>query len=141
VQVLHDTELWLREQKVESLSPEDWREIKSRGFSDAQLARFMGSDWLTVRDARKAAGVVPTYKRVDTCAAEFAAETPYLYSCYDDECEAAPTSNPKVRWERVACRGVLALCDYDDSQAPLGATGPHVPLHAMAKRAAALPKQ
>lgn len=96
MQELHDTEVWLREQSLEGLSPEDWREVKARGFSDAQLARFWGADPLAVRATRKAAGVTPSYKRVDTCAAEFAAETPYMYSCYDEECEAAPTDARKV---------------------------------------------
>ncbi|NJR41281.1 MAG: hypothetical protein HC767_00135 [Akkermansiaceae bacterium] len=93
---VHDTELWLREQSLDDLSTDDWREVKKRGFSDAQIARFVGVDALEVREKRKALGVTPAYKRVDTCAAEFAAETPYLYSCYDDECEARPTTNKKV---------------------------------------------
>lgn len=96
MQVLHDTELWLREQSLESLTADDWREVKARGFSDSQIGRFTGSAMLDVRKARIAAGVTPAYKRVDTCAAEFAAETPYMYSCYDEECEAAPTAAPKV---------------------------------------------
>jgi hypothetical protein len=50
-----------------------------------------------VRTARKAAGVLPSYKRVDTCAAEFEAATPYLYSSYDGSCEAAPSASKKVR--------------------------------------------
>src|SRR5512133_2584908 len=49
-----------------------------------------------VRDARHAAGVRPVFKRVDTCASEFEAYTPYLYSTYEEECEAAPTDRPKV---------------------------------------------
>lgn len=108
LQVLHDTETWLRTQSLDKLSEEDWREVKTRGFSDSQLARFMGSQPLDVRAARKAAGVVPTYKRVDTCAAEFAAQTPYLYSCYDAECEALPTNNPKVSHLRSDnCRALI----------------------------------
>ena len=47
--MLHDTELWLREQKIDNLTADDWREVKSRGFSDSQLARFMGAKWLEVR--------------------------------------------------------------------------------------------
>jgi carbamoyl-phosphate synthase large subunit len=96
LQVLHESELWLCEQSLDSLSPEDWKEVKSQGFSDAQLGRYMGTDALVVRATRLAAGVKPTFKRVDTCAAEFSAETPYLYSCYDEECESAPTANRKV---------------------------------------------
>jgi carbamoyl-phosphate synthase large subunit len=59
---------------------------------------------MQARAARKAAGVLPSFKRVDTCAAEFEAETPYMYSCYDGECECDSTSNKKVRaacaWRR-----------------------------------------
>ncbi|MCM2258398.1 MAG: carbamoyl-phosphate synthase large subunit [Vicinamibacteria bacterium] len=72
------------------------REAKRFGFSDAQLARRFGSDEAAVRARRKAAGIVPVYKRVDTCAAEFESHTPYLYSTYERECEAAPTSKKKV---------------------------------------------
>ena len=96
LQGVHDTELWLREQTLDDLSGDDWREVKSRGFSDSQVARFVGATALEVRAKRIALGVTPSYKRVDTCAAEFAAETPYLYSCYEEECEAAPTSAKKV---------------------------------------------
>ncbi len=52
---------------------------------------------LEVRNARKAAGVTPSYKRVDTCAAEFAAQTPYMYSTYDGDCECEATTARKVR--------------------------------------------
>jgi carbamoyl-phosphate synthase large subunit len=51
---------------------------------------------MEARAARKALGVVPAYKRVDTCAAEFQADTPYMYSCYDGDCEAEPSSARKV---------------------------------------------
>lgn len=93
---LHEIEGWLSQQRLESLTPDDFAEIKRYGFSDPQIARLVGVDALAVRAARKACGVTPTFKRVDTCAAEFAAETPYLYSCYDDECEAAPDTAKKV---------------------------------------------
>ena len=72
------------------------RRAKRWGFSDRQLAHLLRSDEPAVRAARKKAGIVPVYKRVDTCGAEFEAHTPYLYSCYDDECESDPTSNRKV---------------------------------------------
>ena len=58
----------------------------------------IGVKALQVRDARRALGVNPSFKRVDTCAAEFEANTPYLYSSYDGSCEAAPTSNKKARF-------------------------------------------
>lgn len=93
---IHEVEQWLATQSLDSLTAEDFTEIKRYGFSDPQIARLVGVDQFAVRSARKAFGVTPTFKRVDTCAAEFAAETPYLYSCYDDECEAAPDAAQKV---------------------------------------------
>jgi len=66
------------------------------GFSDAQLAYLWDRDVADVRSAREAAGVRPTYKTVDTCAAEFAAETPYHYSAWEDEDEVRPSDRPKV---------------------------------------------
>jgi carbamoyl-phosphate synthase large subunit len=73
-----------------------WRRAKRLGFSDAQLAHLWGTPEASVRAARVAAGVRPTYKAVDTCSAEFAADTPYLYSTYEDEDEVRPTDRPKV---------------------------------------------
>ncbi len=72
------------------------RRAKELGFSDRRLARLVGSEELTVRDARKRMGIEATFKVVDTCAAEFVAYTPYLYSTYERECEANPTDRPKV---------------------------------------------
>jgi carbamoyl-phosphate synthase large subunit len=80
------------------LPAELMREAKRYGFSDARIAQLLGhgtreSD---VRARRLAAGIVPVYKRVDTCAAEFVSHTPYLYSTYESECEADPTGRKKV---------------------------------------------
>jgi carbamoyl-phosphate synthase large subunit len=72
------------------------RALKRRGFSDRRLAALSGSTEDAVRAQREALGVRPVYKRVDTCAAEFEAHTPYLYSTYEDECEARPTARKKV---------------------------------------------
>jgi carbamoyl-phosphate synthase large subunit len=72
------------------------RAAKRMGFSDKRLAQLAGTTEQVVRDARWAAGVRPVFKRVDTCAAEFEAYTPYLYSTYEEECEAKPTDRPKV---------------------------------------------
>ena len=69
---------------------------KRWGFSDRQLSHLVGSDEATVRARRKELGVVPVYKRVDTCAAEFEAHTPYLYSTYEEECEADPGTARKI---------------------------------------------
>ena len=86
---------------LESVGPDamgrgDWRRAKQMGFSDAQLAYLWDRDVADVRSAREAAGVRPTYKTVDTCAAEFAAETPYHYSAWEDEDEVRPSDRPKV---------------------------------------------
>jgi carbamoyl-phosphate synthase large subunit len=72
------------------------REAKRMGFSDARIGQIAGKAESQVRAARKAAGIVPVFKRVDTCAAEFESFTPYLYSTYERECEAAPTGRRKV---------------------------------------------
>jgi carbamoyl-phosphate synthase large subunit len=73
-----------------------WRRAKQMGFSDGQLAHLWSSDELIVRALREAACVIPTYKTVDTCAAEFAAETPYHYSTYEDENEVRSSDRPRV---------------------------------------------
>jgi len=72
------------------------RRSKRFGFSDRQLAHLLSASEADVRARRKALGIDPVYKRVDTCAAEFAAETPYLYSTYEQDDEAEPTSRRKV---------------------------------------------
>lgn len=72
------------------------REAKREGFSDAQLAYIWGVSEQAVRSRRWQHGIHPVYKLVDTCAAEFEAETPYYYSTYEDECEARPNSNRKI---------------------------------------------
>ncbi|HEX4062347.1 MAG TPA: carbamoyl-phosphate synthase large subunit [Streptosporangiaceae bacterium] len=72
------------------------RMVKSAGFSDAQIAGLRGVTAARVRDLRHALGVRPVFHTVDTCAAEFAARTPYLYSTYDDETEVPPGDRPKV---------------------------------------------
>jgi carbamoyl-phosphate synthase large subunit len=69
---------------------------KKFGFSDAQLGRLTGTDDLSIRKKRKELGVLPTYKLVDTCAAEFEAYTPYYYSTYEDEDEGVPTNKKKI---------------------------------------------
>jgi carbamoyl-phosphate synthase large subunit len=71
-------------------------QLKRRGFSDRRLATLLNTDQHAVRALRKALNVHPVYKRVDTCAAEFATNTAYMYSTYEEECEAAPTNNKKV---------------------------------------------
>src|ERR1044072_4702791 len=79
-----------------ALSKVDWRRVKRAGFSDAQLAYIWGVPEADVRSSRTAAGVTVTYKTVDTCAAEFAARTPYHYSTWEDEDEVAPLERPAI---------------------------------------------
>ncbi|MDI4633465.1 carbamoyl-phosphate synthase large subunit [Pelomonas sp. V22] len=81
---------------LQSLSTEELRLLKQKGFSDKRLAKLLGTNQHEVRNARWAQGVRPVYKRVDTCAAEFATETAYMYSTYDEECEAEPTNKKKI---------------------------------------------
>jgi carbamoyl-phosphate synthase large subunit len=72
------------------------RQSKRFGFSDVRIGQLAGKSEAVVRQARKDAGIVPVYKRVDTCSAEFESFTPYMYSTYETECEAAPTDRKKV---------------------------------------------
>ena len=93
---LVDTELAIEKRTLTDFSREELYQLKRKGFSDRRLAHL----WLTneheVRRVRHAMGIRPVYKRVDTCAAEFATSTAYLYSTYDEEDEAAPTANRKI---------------------------------------------
>ncbi|MFV8127376.1 carbamoyl-phosphate synthase large subunit [Streptomyces syringium] len=81
---------------AEKLEPEILAEAKRHGFSDAQIGAIRGLREDVVREVRHALGVRPVYKTVDTCAAEFAAKTPYFYSSYDEESEVAPREKPAV---------------------------------------------
>ncbi|KAK2424730.1 acetyl-CoA carboxylase [Trifolium repens] len=93
---LVDVENFLMSHKLSDLTDIDFYEVKRRGFSDKQIAFATKSNEKEVRTRRLSLGVVPAYKRVDTCAAEFEANTPYMYSSYDFECESAPTNRKKV---------------------------------------------
>lgn len=81
---------------ADKLEPTILAEAKRHGFSDAQIAAVRGLREDVVREVRHALGVRPVYKTVDTCAAEFAARTPYFYSSYDEESEVAPRTKPAV---------------------------------------------
>jgi carbamoyl-phosphate synthase large subunit len=72
------------------------RALKRKGFADSRLATLIGTDEMSVRRRRLKLGVRPVYKRVDTCAAEFSTATAYLYSTYEEECEANPTDKKKI---------------------------------------------
>ena len=78
------------------LTPEYLRKLKRKGFADSRLAALIGVSEAEVRKKRHAADIYPVYKRVDTCAAEFSSDTAYMYSTYDEECEANPTDNKKI---------------------------------------------
>lgn len=93
---LVDVEQFLLAHSLSDLTKDDFYEVKKRGFSDRQIAFVTKSSEQEVRSRRLSLGVKPAYKRVDTCAAEFEADTPYMYSSYDLECESAPTQKKKV---------------------------------------------
>jgi len=78
------------------ISPGNIKYAKCMGFSDERIAFLSGNTREEINDLRREHGIIPTYKMVDTCAAEFAAATPYYYSTYEEQCEAAPTNRKKV---------------------------------------------
>ncbi len=89
-------ELELEKTSLDSIDGPTLRMLKQKGFSDRRLARQLKTTDKVIRDKRRALGIRPVYKRVDTCAAEFATNTAYMYSTYEDECEAEPTNNKKI---------------------------------------------
>ncbi|HEY8587472.1 MAG TPA: carbamoyl-phosphate synthase large subunit [Rhodanobacter sp.] len=84
------------EQGVTALDEPRMRELKRLGFADARIAELLESDEAAIRHLRHTLGVRPVYKRVDSCAAEFATTTAYMYSTYEEECEAAPSDREKI---------------------------------------------
>ena len=93
---ISEERLHLEDLGMDAMDRRGWKRAKRLGFADAQLAHLWGRGADEVRSAREAAGVRPTYKTVDTCGAEFAAETPYHYSTWEDEDEVRPSDRPKV---------------------------------------------
>src|SRR4030081_2834343 len=91
-----ELEMRLDDTRLDDVSKQELFELKKKGFSDRRLAYLFNSDEKKVRAKRHKLGVRPVYKRVDTCAAEFATKTAYLYSTYEEECEAEPTQNRKI---------------------------------------------
>ena len=89
-------ELELERHRLNDLSADELRTLKKKGFSDRRLAKLLKSTEGEVRARRHALNIRPVYKRVDTCAAEFATDTAYMYSSYDEECEAEPTDKKKI---------------------------------------------
>ena len=93
---LIDREQALKGRQIADLDKVAMLKLKRSGFSDRRLATLLNTDQHAVRAYRQALQVRPVYKRVDTCAAEFSTNTAYMYSTYEEECEAAPTNNKKV---------------------------------------------
>ncbi len=96
MQIIIDERHAMADIKVQNVTRAQMRRAKRLGFSDSQLAYLWSSDEMTVRAQRESLGVIPTYKTVDTCSAEFAAETPYHYSTYEDETEVRHSDRPRV---------------------------------------------
>jgi len=93
---IHEMEEALKLQTLATLDADTLRRAKQFGFSDAQLAHILKTDFDTMRSHRKKVGVLTTFRLVDTCAAEFEAFTPYYYSSYGDENEVIPSTKPKI---------------------------------------------
>jgi carbamoyl-phosphate synthase large subunit len=91
-----DIEMELDDRRLADIDAERMRELKRKGFADRRLAHLLKTTEKEVRASRHALGIRPVFKRVDTCAAEFATHTAYLYSTYEEECEAAPSSRRKI---------------------------------------------
>jgi carbamoyl-phosphate synthase large subunit len=86
----------LEDEVAGELKSDTLRRAKRMGFTDERIARLASRSRQEITDLRIAQGIIPTYKMVDTCAAEFEAKTPYYYSSYDEECELNPSDNKKV---------------------------------------------
>src|SRR5206468_2818205 len=85
-----DLELWLDQRQLDEIDRSTLYRLKQKGFSDRRLAFLLKTTDDVVRKRRHELGIRPVYKRVDTCAAEFATNTAYMYSTYEEECEAHP---------------------------------------------------
>jgi carbamoyl-phosphate synthase large subunit len=96
IKELVDIEKRVAQVKLEDITKEEMLFLKKKGFSDKRLASVLGVKEADVRRRRHALDVHPVYKRVDTCAAEFETRTAYMYSTYQDECEAMPTDRRKI---------------------------------------------
>ncbi len=96
IEQIVELEMELDDRRLDDISRETLWELKRKGFSDRRLAYLFNTDEKKVRARRHALGIRPVYKRVDTCAAEFATKTAYLYSTYEEECEAEPSNRKKI---------------------------------------------
>ena len=91
-----DLELWMETQSLDDLDKATLFKLKQKGFADRRLAKLLKTTDKIVREKRRALNIRPVYKRVDTCAGEFATNTAYMYSTYEEECESAPTDKKKI---------------------------------------------
>ena len=91
-----DTENSLKTVSLQDMDHAQMYGLKRKGFSDERLSVLLAASERKVREHRQGLGIRPVYKRVDTCAAEFASATAYMYSTYEEECEAAPTDRDKI---------------------------------------------
>jgi carbamoyl-phosphate synthase large subunit len=91
-----DAQVALARETLASMTDAQLRQVKRLGFSDRRVARTVGCTESEVRAKRITSGIRPVFKRIDTCGAEFESFTPYLYSTYEEECEAAPTDRKKI---------------------------------------------
>ena len=96
IEDLVQDELSISKRTLPTLSADEVYALKRKGFSDSRLAQLLDSSEAEVRAMRHKHGLRPVYKRIDSCAAEFATATAYLYSTYEEECEAAPTNRKKI---------------------------------------------
>ncbi|MBS0309866.1 MAG: carbamoyl-phosphate synthase large subunit, partial [Proteobacteria bacterium] len=96
IQELIELEISLAGRALSDLGRDELRVLKRAGFSDRRLAKLLNTDQHAVRTRRHELALHPVYKRVDTCAAEFATQTAYMYSTYEEECEAHPTDAKKI---------------------------------------------
>ena len=117
----------IADQPLADISDEKLRLAKEYGLSDRRLFYLTGASELEIRQRRKERGIVPVYKRVDTCGAEFESFTPYLYSTYEEECEAKPSNRKKImilgsgpnrigqgiEFDYCCCHASFALQDAD----------------------------
>lgn len=96
IEELVSIEAELKHAGLDSLDYKSLRQLKRKGFSDARIAELCGTNEPAIRALRHTLKIRPTYKRVDSCGAEFATGTAYMYSTYEDECEALPTDRKKI---------------------------------------------
>ncbi len=96
IQEIVEIENQLKERSLSDIDAVELRRLKGKGFSDSRLAKLLHKTEKQVRSYRHQQGVRPVYKRVDTCAAEFSTTTAYMYSSYDEECEANPSDKDKI---------------------------------------------